>query len=109
MTVAPKGVFTHFRYTLGAIGLALCDWAVLCMPEDVVRERSSPWRQVGTADPTGWKSLHRWARRCSELFGISVALIGATDRETAQRAAYRLIARGPPGDPLDGVFFGAAG
>ena len=108
-TVAPRGVFTHFRYALGAIALALAWWAVVMLSPSEVRGRVSPWPIVGLAEPERWRSLHRWSRRSRELFRLQMASPDAsTLRDDASRAAQLLIARGPPGaQQLERAFIGA--
>ena len=108
-TVAPRGVFTHFRYALGAIALALAWWAVVMLSPSEVRRRISPWPIVGLAEPERWRSLPRWSRRACELFRLDAAFPdAATLREDASRVARLLIARGPPSaQRLERAFIGA--
>ena len=108
-TVVPRGVFTHFRYSLGAIALALYWWAVMVLSAAETRALSSPWRTAGFSAPERWRSLHRWSERSRELFRLEMAPRGSsTLRDNALRAARLVIARGPPGDrTLERVFIGA--
>jgi len=109
VTVAPRGVFTDFRYSLGAMALALYWWAMMMLSAAETRALSSPWPLSGFSEPERWRSLHRWSERSRELFRQEMAAGGtSTLRDAALRASHLLVARGPPGaQPLERVFIGA--
>lgn len=111
VTVAPRGIWARFRYALGTIAMALAWWGVQLMHQRLVRVRCSPCSIVGDAAPERWRSLPRWTRRSRELFRLDADLpTGDAERADASRAAYLLIARGPPGvEELERAFVGAHG
>jgi hypothetical protein len=86
VVVVPRGVARSYRYTLGAIALALALWAYERLPAARVRRRSSTAKCVGVASATRWASLHRWTSCAVTLFGTAADLSG-TVRERAARVA----------------------
>jgi hypothetical protein len=113
VTVAPREVVRRRLFSASAIGLALALWAVAKLPEEVVRQRVSPWGIVGYAAATGWKTLWRWAQAVREgrLFNrVRPAPEDWSLRQVAERAATTLSALAPPlpGRPLEvAAFLGA--
>jgi len=106
-TVQRKGLSPRLRYTLPAIALALASWTLWQQRVSAVRERVSPWRKRGDAEPHRWRSLERWSRGCASLFGLSTTRAN-TPQELATRAAHLVSARGPTCCSMsERVFIGA--
>jgi ferredoxin len=109
MTVLPAGLARAYRYSLAAIAMALALWSLWRLPAARVRERVSPFRQVGPSEPTRWRSLRRWVWRAAKLFSLAAEpTVVAATREVAERVAHLVLARGPEGmAELERLFAGA--
>ena len=94
VVVVPRGVARGYRYTLGAIGLALALWAYERVPAACVRARCSTAKCVGAASATRWASLHRWTGCALALFGVASSHAG-TLRERAARIVTFVASRAP--------------
>jgi hypothetical protein len=88
VVVVPRGVARGYRYTLGAIALALALWAYERLPAACVRARSSTVKCVGVASATRWASLHRWTRCAVALFGTAADLAGTARQRAARIATF---------------------
>ncbi len=97
-TALPRGLGRRLRYSLSAIALALAAWAMWLCPAAEVRAAVSPCGIVGASEVGRWRSLRRWARRATGLFGLPAAA-AATARQHAARAAQLVRARGPTDAP----------
>ena len=95
-TVAPRGIATRFLYATTAIASALLMWGVWLWTAAKCRLEVSPDRIRGVSEPERWRSLQRWARRSSDLFGLPEVNSGASVRGRARRAGHILVGRGPP-------------
>jgi hypothetical protein len=108
MTIRPPFLARYFRYTTAAIALALWLWTMLRKPERAVRGEISPWPVRGACDAERFRSLHRWAGRANDIFGLPDNLVGETQREVTVRVVALLTARAPPElSPRLRVFAGA--
>lgn len=94
-TVLPAGLQRAYRYSLGAIAMALALWALGRQPAAEVRRLVSPQRQLGDSEPSRWRSLRRWTRAAHRLFNLAARPAGATTRELAERIAQLVLARAP--------------
>ncbi len=104
----PAGLQRAYRYSLGAIAMALALWALGQQPAAEVRRRVSPQRQVGVSEPARWRSLRRWTRAAHRLFNLAARPAGTTTRQLAERIAHLVLARGPTGlGQLERAFVGA--
>ena len=97
MTVSPKGLARSHRYSLPAIAAALLRWALHRWPATHVRRAISPWQVRGLNPSQCWRSLLRWSRRGSRLFGLREppAEDGMTYRDAAHRVAHIVLATAP--------------
>ena len=95
-TVAPQGIATRFLYATTAIASVLLLWGVVLWTATRCRLEISPDRLRGFSEPERWRSLHRWARRSADLFGLPVTNPGSSDRVLARRVGHLLVGRGPP-------------
>jgi hypothetical protein len=112
-TVAPRETLRKRLYSAAAIGLALALFGLAGLPLPEVRERVSPWAQLGAASAATWHTVVRWtdAVREGRLFEVRRPPEDWTPRKVAERAAATLAARAPaptgPPDLVRAAFFGA--
>jgi hypothetical protein len=109
LVVVPAGVGRAYRYSLGAIALALSLWAYERATAAQVRARTSTAKTVGAASATRWASLPRWTRSALGLFGVAPGEDG-TLRERAAKVATFVAAQAPIalGPVRLDAFFGAS-
>lgn len=97
MTACPKGLAKSYRYSLPAIAAALLLWALHRWPATEVRKTISSWPARGLNASQRWRSLLRWSKRGSFLFGLREppANSSMTYRDQAHRVAHIVLATAP--------------
>lgn len=112
--VVPRTTLPRRWYSASAIALALALFGVAAATPAEVRRKLSPFRQIGYAATTKWRTLLRWADavRARGLFPEARASPDSfSRRQIAERAAMTLASRAPPpwDDPAPArAFRGAA-
>jgi hypothetical protein len=99
IVVVPLGMIAGRLYSAAAIGLALVLFGVAGLQAAEVRQRVSPWQQVGASAQGSWLALRRWVRAIRErqLFAsVRQSPERFTARRVAERAAMTLAALAPP-------------
>ncbi len=108
LVVVPGGLARGYRYALSAIAWALALWAYERVTGPLVRAKTSTATAIGAASAMRWRSLCRWTRSASSLFGAVPKVIGTTREQAARIASFiaskAAYSRGPVA--LD-AFFGA--
>ena len=114
VTVVPRGMLWRRLFSAGAIALAMALFGIEELTAAAVRERISPWQEVGATSAKGWLSLRRWVRavRRGALFPLVARLPDSwTVRQVAARAAAVVSGRAPmllrQADPVAAAFAGA--
>jgi hypothetical protein len=115
LVVAPCGLLARRLYSASAIAWALALLALSHFAPRLVRQRVSPWTEVGDTAFSGWAQLRRWicAVRAHRLFArVRPCPASWPARKVAERCATSLAARAPPslaGESIEvRAFFGAA-
>ncbi len=103
MTVVPREVAEHHRYSRPAILTALALWSILELGGGEVRKRISPHPAGGFSDPRVWSSLRRWVGERERLWPEVQVPERATARETAGALVVALCARLARAPPLPTV------
>lgn len=94
LVVVPRGIGRGYRYSLGAIALALSLWGYTRATAAATRRQTSTAKVVGHSSPSKWASLVRWTRCAQALFCIDHDEAG-TLRERAASIAIGLAAKAP--------------
>lgn len=111
ITVGPRGLLPHKRYSAMAIALALWLWSVWRWTDPAVRRATCPVAETGVSRPERWTTLRRWARatRDRRLWPGPAVDHDWSLRECTERVVRVLGSRGDPDAPTDRHrIFGAA-
>lgn len=97
MMVVPPQVLRYRLFSTVAIAWALTLFGITRISSTGVRDRISPWRQVGATAARNWQTLGRWiaAAKAGELLP-NRALGELMPRAVATAVAYGLSALAPP-------------
>lgn len=111
ITVGPRGMLPHKRYSTMAIALALWLWSVWRLTDAAVRRATCPVVETGVSRPERWTTLRRWARaaRDGRLWSSAATGLDGSLRDCAKRALQCLEALADPNALTDKHrIFGAA-